>query len=407
MRSMANPVDVAGMMESTGSAAPLHQRLWHKLIGHRTNDEFVVEHEDIFYHPDPFARTSRHKLDVYVPSETIWKSVPNGKLKPCIIFVHGGGWKRFSKRNRFTGVHQNVGRAFAKRGAVTFIPSYRLTTPSEVQLMIDHALVIGLLASLLVSFVPELRNWMTFFLSAASIGVSAIVRRRLSPGVEHPAHTQDVARAVAWVRLNAAKFGGDPDNITLVGHSAGAHICSMLMVEPEYLKEVSGPSPGQLAGLVAISGPYNATRMTESCLLQTFYLHPVFGHRSKWSQSFAVQRLEELGKQKRAGEGEPQTPLRRRKGVGGAEEKEKLHEIPPVLLLTVERDWGLDEHAVDFERILEKNGVHVRRKVVMGLNHFNTISAVGRPGHVAEEVMDLVANWALGVHSHDGKNENE
>jgi len=180
MRSMANPVDVAGMMESTGSAAPLHQRLWHKLIGHRTNDEFVVEHEDIFYHPDPFARTSRHKLDVYVPSETIWKSVPNGKLKPCIIFVHGGGWKRFSKRNRFTGVHQNVGRAFAKRGAVTFIPSYRLTTPSEVQLMIDHALVIGLLASLLVSFVPELRNWMTFFLSAASIGVSAIVRRRCS-----------------------------------------------------------------------------------------------------------------------------------------------------------------------------------------------------------------------------------
>mmetsp|Transcript_25776 Transcript_25776/g.41414 ORF Transcript_25776/g.41414 Transcript_25776/m.41414 type:complete len:148 (+) Transcript_25776:1185-1628(+) len=147
--------------------------------------------------------------------------------------------------------------------------------------------------------------------------------------------------------------------------------------------------------------------MTESCLLQTFYLHPVFGHRSKWSQSFAVQRLEELGKKKRAGEGEPQTPLRRRKGVGGAEEKEKLHEIPPVLLLTVERDWGLDEHAVDFERILEKNGVHVRRKVVMGLNHFNTISAVGRPGHVAEEVMDLVANWALGVDSHDGKNENE
>jgi len=145
--------------------------------------------------------------------------------------------------------------------------------------------------------------------------------------------------------------------------------------------------------------------MAESCFLRTFYLHPVFGSRSKWTQSFAVQRLEELGENNNEGEGEPQTPVRRRRGAGGAEERKKLHEIPPVLLLTVERDWGLDKHAVDFERVLEKNGIDVRRKVIMGLNHFNTISAVGRPGHVAEEVMDLIANWALGLHSHDIKNE--
>lgn len=38
----------------------------------------------------------------------------------------------------------------------------------------------------------------------------------------------DVAAALSWVKENVANFGGDPDNVTIMGQSAGAKICSAL-----------------------------------------------------------------------------------------------------------------------------------------------------------------------------------
>ena len=49
---------------------------------------------------------------------------------------------------------------------------------------------------------------------------------RLSPGVMHPAHVQDAAAATAWVYNNIAEFGGDPQNIYVSGHSAGAYLAA-------------------------------------------------------------------------------------------------------------------------------------------------------------------------------------
>jgi arylformamidase len=37
-----------------------------------------------------------------------------------------------------------------------------------------------------------------------------------------------VRRAVAWVHCNAATFGGDPDRLTVVGRSSGAHFSGCL-----------------------------------------------------------------------------------------------------------------------------------------------------------------------------------
>jgi para-nitrobenzyl esterase len=42
----------------------------------------------------------------------------------------------------------------------------------------------------------------------------------------------DQVAALAWVRANIAAFGGDPDNVTVMGQSAGGHSIAVLMTMP-------------------------------------------------------------------------------------------------------------------------------------------------------------------------------
>jgi acetyl esterase/lipase len=39
---------------------------------------------------------------------------------------------------------------------------------------------------------------------------------------------EEVSDAVSWTLDNVGGFGGDADRVTLVGHSAGAHLCAMV-----------------------------------------------------------------------------------------------------------------------------------------------------------------------------------
>lgn len=53
---------------------------------------------------------------------------------------------------------------------------------------------------------------------------------------EHPIDDnlflRDLVMALRWVRDNAAVFGGDPDNVTIFGESAGAHAVATLLATP-------------------------------------------------------------------------------------------------------------------------------------------------------------------------------
>jgi acetyl esterase/lipase len=124
--------------------------------------------------------------------------VPKGqKGFPVLLFVHGGSWKSGNKN-----LYAALGHAFAKAGIGVVVTNYRL-----------------------------------------------------SPKVRHPAHAEDVAGAFAWAHKHIAKYGGRPDRIILIGHSAGGHLAALLALDPTYLK-AEGLSPENVRGVVAISGVY-------------------------------------------------------------------------------------------------------------------------------------------------------
>src|SRR5436190_5806535 len=100
--------------------------------------------------------SKRCKLDVIAPA--------GKKNLPVVLVVHGGTWM-FGDKN-FFGLYRDFGRFLADKGMVAVLTNYRL-----------------------------------------------------SPGVKHPEHVKDIARAFAWVRRNVGKYGGDPDRIILCGHS--------------------------------------------------------------------------------------------------------------------------------------------------------------------------------------------
>ena len=114
---------------------------------------------------------------------------------PVIVFIHGGSWQDGNKDGYFF-----VGRALTSRGFVVAIPNYRL--------------------------VPEVR---------------------------YPSFLEDNAAAVTWVIEYIAQYGGDPSQIVLVGHSAGAYNAAMLALDERWL----GSGRQNVRGFVGLAGPYD------------------------------------------------------------------------------------------------------------------------------------------------------
>ena len=125
----------------------------------------------------------------------VYRPAGAGSGLPVIVFFYGGSWQTGTRAG-----YEFAGRALAAQGFVVAVPDYRL--------------------------VPEVR---------------------------FPAFLEDGAAAVRWVRLNAHLFGGDPDRIVLVGHSAGAYNAAMLALDPRWL----GEGRRAVRGLVGIAGPYD------------------------------------------------------------------------------------------------------------------------------------------------------
>ena len=80
------------------------------------------------------------------------------------------------------------------------------------------------------------------------------VEYRLAPESRYPGGAEDLAAAVAWAKRGARDFGGDPERLLLVGHSAGATHVAGYAWDPTLPVRVD-PA---VKGLVLISGRLRA-----------------------------------------------------------------------------------------------------------------------------------------------------
>ncbi|MGH8041605.1 MAG: alpha/beta hydrolase [Rudaea sp.] len=121
----------------------------------------------------------------------------NAQADPVVVFFYGGSWSE-GKRHWY----RYVGDALANRGVIVIIPDYRKY-----------------------------------------------------PDVRFPAFMHDAANAARWARDHAAQFGGDPQRVFVMGHSAGGQIAALLVCDARYLAAV-GMQPHDLAGMIGVAGAY-------------------------------------------------------------------------------------------------------------------------------------------------------
>lgn len=138
-----------------------------------------------------YGPAPRQRLDVYRPDGSTKSSYP------AVIFFYGGSWRSGARAD-----YRFVGQALARRGIVTIIPDYRLY-----------------------------------------------------PEVKFPTFVRDAAKVVRWVSNNAEAIGIKCDQISVAGHSAGAHIAATLALDGRYLSE-EGLRRQDIAGMIGIAGPY-------------------------------------------------------------------------------------------------------------------------------------------------------
>eukprot|EP01122_Echinamoeba_exundans_P016980 TRINITY_DN878_c0_g1_i1.p1 TRINITY_DN878_c0_g1~~TRINITY_DN878_c0_g1_i1.p1 ORF type:complete len:354 (-),score=85.56 TRINITY_DN878_c0_g1_i1:6-1067(-) len=111
--------------------------------------------------------------------------------------------------------------------------------------------------------------------------ISVIISYRV--GERFPAHAEDVASAIAWVYKNIAAFGGDIERFFLTGHSAGAHLVSLIALDAQYVNAVGVPI-SFIKGVASISGIYTLSHPMDggfngwaNWAYRKVYIHGTFG----------------------------------------------------------------------------------------------------------------------------------
>ena len=157
-------------------------------------------------------------LDIF-PATDPAGGAGRGRGAPVLLFIHGGYWRALDKAD-----HSFIAPPFVAQGACVVVPNYTLC--------------------------PAVR-------------VSDITRQMVA--------------AVAWVWQHIAEHGGDPDRITVVGHSAGGQLVGMLL-STDWLavgRQLGVALPAQpLQHGVSISGLFDMEPIRQTPFLADLGLSP-------------------------------------------------------------------------------------------------------------------------------------
>jgi len=198
-----------------------------------------------------------HKCDVYVH--------PNSKDEDqhVIVIVHGGAWMMGNKR----GMRSMAQTLCCKTGLVCVVPEYSLSQMDSIVLqnvVIINWLVVGALCIL-----AGKRGAMPLFLLfciAAFITICVLVHimhRVEKKQNAHPVHVTDIAKCMQWISHESPRWEKKRPKFVLVGHSAGAHLCALVTLNPRFLDESIRE---QIKGVVCISGLYSFFRLQDSVI---------------------------------------------------------------------------------------------------------------------------------------------
>lgn len=73
--------------------------------------------------------------------------------------------------------------------------------------------------------------------------VAAIINYPLAPNATYKQMALASARAVKWVQDSIANYGGNPNRIFVMGHSAGGHLAELINLDPQYFKALGITNP--------------------------------------------------------------------------------------------------------------------------------------------------------------------
>ena len=153
----------------------------------------------------------QQRLDVYVPESAAREP------RPVVVFWHGGRWRFGDKAD-----YRFVGAALAESGYVTVVANYR------------HY-----------------------------------------PQVKMPGFLSDAAQAALWAAAHSKEYGGDPERLYLMGHSAGAHLAALVTLDPRFFA-AAGQSAPHIAGVIGLSGPYDFLPLLEPDVQDMFGPPPIY-----------------------------------------------------------------------------------------------------------------------------------
>ena len=198
--------------------------------------------------------------------------------------------------------------------------------------------------------------------AAAGFG-TAVINYRLSPAVSHPAHIQDAAAAFAWVKQHIGEYGGDPNAIFVIGHSAGAYLAALLALDERYLA-AHKLAPRDLRGVVPVSA--------------FFYVDRVAPDRPKTVWGTDVKTWLEASPSRYVNKN-----------------------APPLLLIYADGDdqWRREQNEEMAAALRKAGGRDVTIKQVMGRNHTTIWSKLGED----EEVSNLIIAFVRRLTSQTAK----